>query len=162
MLDGWWHFEDGQRRLPSAPVLSRAQWQRALFEEGFSQVATAPESGSGSVGKYQSFLLAESDGNFIVENSDSVAPRTTGSLTKTTPLAERTAEPGLDPEEYQPAVEPLNNSAALAANAADDQIHLQALVEERVSAVLRKLLRLEVFEGNRREVTASGKLQKSD
>ncbi len=48
-----------------------------------------------------------------------------------------------DPEEQQP-VSPALSSAEAAANGTDDQEHLQALVEERVSAVLRKLLRLEM------------------
>ncbi len=96
LLDGWWHFEDGQRRLPNAPVLSRDQWKRALFEEGFCQIVTAEESEASGVGKYQSFLLAESDGSFLVENSDCRVPMATGS--KATPPTERTAKSVIDPE----------------------------------------------------------------
>ena len=142
LLDGWWHFEDGQRRLPSAPVLSRDQWQRALFEEGFCQATAAEGLGRSGVCKFQNLFLAESDGSFIVESSDSSGTMATGSPAATAPPTERTV--AIYPEDHL-VVPPLSN-AALTADTADDREHLQALVEERVSAVLRKVLRLEVFD----------------
>ena len=141
LLDGWWHFEDGQRRLPSAPVLSRDQWQRALFEEGFCQVTAA--EGRNGVGKFQSLFVAESDGSFIVQSSDSSATMATGSQATTALPTARTA--AIYPEDHPPVVPPLS-SAALTTDTTDDREHLQTLVEERVSVVLRKVLRLEAFD----------------
>src|SRR5260370_6144514 len=133
LLDGWWHFEDGERRRPSAPVLSRDQWHRALFEEDFRQVTAAEGSGPSGVGRFQSLLLAESDGSFIVESSDSSATLATGSPATTAPSTERA--PAINPEDLRPVV-PSLSSATLAEGAPDDREHLQTLVEERVSAVL--------------------------
>ncbi|HEY0791540.1 MAG TPA: SDR family NAD(P)-dependent oxidoreductase, partial [Chthoniobacterales bacterium] len=68
LLDAWWHFEDGERRLPGAPVLSREQWLQVLSEEGFCR-ATALEQGRPAMDTYLTCLAAESDGRFMVETS---------------------------------------------------------------------------------------------
>ncbi len=39
LLDGWWRFEDGARRLPHGPILSVAGWREALAETGFGAPA---------------------------------------------------------------------------------------------------------------------------
>jgi len=39
LLDGWWCFEDGERRLPHGPILSVAGWREALAEGGFGKPA---------------------------------------------------------------------------------------------------------------------------
>ncbi len=38
LLEGWWRFEDGERRLPGGPALSGDGWARALREAGFRSV----------------------------------------------------------------------------------------------------------------------------
>ena len=39
LLDGWWLFEDAQRRLPNGPILSAASWRAALSDNGFGAPA---------------------------------------------------------------------------------------------------------------------------
>ncbi|HKR63465.1 MAG TPA: beta-ketoacyl synthase N-terminal-like domain-containing protein, partial [Thermoanaerobaculia bacterium] len=35
LLDGWWRFEDRERRHPHAPIAGAAQWRTILADEGF-------------------------------------------------------------------------------------------------------------------------------
>ncbi|WP_228182536.1 SDR family NAD(P)-dependent oxidoreductase [Streptomyces anulatus] len=50
LLDGWWRFEDGFRRIPASPLAEPATWQALLRDKGFEQtvvhdaVAGAPRS----------------------------------------------------------------------------------------------------------------------
>ena len=71
LLDGWWHFEDGHRRLPNAPLLSCDQWREALIEEGFRRVMAAEKLRQIAVGDLQSLVLAENDGSFLVTTLES-------------------------------------------------------------------------------------------
>ena len=41
LLDGWWKFSDRDLR-PDYPLLSTAQWQKLLIDQGFSQVSMLP------------------------------------------------------------------------------------------------------------------------
>ncbi|HEX9925047.1 MAG TPA: SDR family NAD(P)-dependent oxidoreductase, partial [Anaerolineae bacterium] len=66
LLDGWWLFEDGAKRIEHTPLLSPDQWQRALADEGFRQVhisglAQVTEQAGGEYSS-QNIVLAESDG----------------------------------------------------------------------------------------------------
>ncbi|MCB0208007.1 MAG: methyltransferase [Anaerolineae bacterium] len=38
LLDGWWLFEDEERRIKHTPLLSFGQWQRLLEEVGFTDI----------------------------------------------------------------------------------------------------------------------------
>jgi len=57
LLDGWWLFEDGTRRLPYAPLLSAAMWRRQLWLQGFTALTLGP------------------DGQIVIAQSDGVATR---------------------------------------------------------------------------------------
>ncbi|MGY0777280.1 SDR family NAD(P)-dependent oxidoreductase [Azospirillum argentinense] len=62
LLDGWWAYGDGHRRMPHGPLLSPDLWRRALHAEGFTQVKllTAP-AGCGEH-LAQCVVVAVSDG----------------------------------------------------------------------------------------------------
>ena len=38
LTEGWWRFEDGERRLPHSPLLDEDAWQKILAGEGFDHV----------------------------------------------------------------------------------------------------------------------------
>ncbi|MTJ83778.1 MAG: KR domain-containing protein, partial [Telmatospirillum sp.] len=38
LLDGWWIYEDGHRRMPGTPMLNGHQWEDALRAAGFARV----------------------------------------------------------------------------------------------------------------------------
>jgi polyketide synthase PksM len=54
LLEGWWLFEDEPRRIPHAPLLSAASWERQLKRQGFSEVLTLGPEGQ--------ILIAQSNG----------------------------------------------------------------------------------------------------
>ncbi|HEY2322106.1 MAG TPA: SDR family NAD(P)-dependent oxidoreductase [Thermoanaerobaculia bacterium] len=56
LTEGWWRFEDGERRQPHSPLLSVPQWEASLAEAGYRNVRVLGAA-SGQV-----ILLAESDG----------------------------------------------------------------------------------------------------
>jgi acyl transferase domain-containing protein/enoyl-CoA hydratase/carnithine racemase/acyl carrier protein len=43
LLDGWWRFEDGARRIPGSPALTSASWRAVLEEVGFHWIACSRE-----------------------------------------------------------------------------------------------------------------------
>ncbi|HEY1110353.1 MAG TPA: SDR family NAD(P)-dependent oxidoreductase, partial [Opitutaceae bacterium] len=62
LLDGWWHADDAERRLPNAPLLAQAGWLRVLAEEGFVEAGSMERWLGESYDYPQTLLLAESDG----------------------------------------------------------------------------------------------------
>jgi acyl transferase domain-containing protein/enoyl-CoA hydratase/carnithine racemase/pimeloyl-ACP methyl ester carboxylesterase/acyl carrier protein/NAD(P)-dependent dehydrogenase (short-subunit alcohol dehydrogenase family)/ubiquinone/menaquinone biosynthesis C-methylase UbiE len=61
LTDGWWRFEDSERRLPQSPLLSIEQWRHALAEAGFDPLEA---------------LGAEPDKSGVVRQAVLVAART--------------------------------------------------------------------------------------
>lgn len=60
LLDGWWRFTDGQRRIPGTPSLTSSSWSEAMQQSGFKCIAssTAAEQALG-----QQIIAARADGN---------------------------------------------------------------------------------------------------
>lgn len=46
MLDGWWMFEDENKRLSGSPLLDYELWKNQLIENGFEEVASVCNSNS--------------------------------------------------------------------------------------------------------------------
>ena len=139
LLDGWWHFEDGHRRLPNAPLLSCDQWREALTEEGFRRVMAAEKLRQVTVGDLQSLVLAENDGSFLVTTLESspVAAKTLGA----------TVGSNHRPADFQKDLAPADQAESDFVSVEDqsaEREELQMLVEDRLTAVLREALRLEV------------------
>ncbi|SOC15856.1 SDR family NAD(P)-dependent oxidoreductase [Stappia indica] len=44
LLDGWWRFTDGERRIPGTPSLAPESWAAALREAGFDWIAGSGEA----------------------------------------------------------------------------------------------------------------------
>lgn len=59
LLDGWWRYEDPHLRIQGSPLLSTANWQHVLTQEGFRAIAL-PARDAEDLG--QQIILAESDG----------------------------------------------------------------------------------------------------
>ena len=57
LLDGWWRFEDGDARLPGAPLLDRARWTTALASAGFA--APACFGWQGAADSFQTLFVGE-------------------------------------------------------------------------------------------------------
>ncbi|HEY0790747.1 MAG TPA: SDR family NAD(P)-dependent oxidoreductase, partial [Chthoniobacterales bacterium] len=74
LLDGWWAFQDPERRLKNAPLLSIDQWRRALVQEGFPAPRVLGRSGGLFANLFQVVLAAESNGA-LNEPVASNAPR---------------------------------------------------------------------------------------
>ena len=63
LTKGWWQFQDGHRRLPHGPLLSRDQWHQALRAGGWSPSAERRIELGVQVDPMQHcLLLGESDG----------------------------------------------------------------------------------------------------
>ncbi|WP_437495035.1 SDR family NAD(P)-dependent oxidoreductase [Sorangium sp. So ce1014] len=62
LLDGWWRFEDPERRLPHSPLLDIERWQRELREQGFRAVQAACITSDQHEPLAQCLIAAESDG----------------------------------------------------------------------------------------------------
>ncbi|MCH2245137.1 MAG: SDR family NAD(P)-dependent oxidoreductase [Crocosphaera sp.] len=59
LLEGWWKFQDHDLR-PDYPLLSRYQWEKALQDTGFSQIATLPEvEGMPTILSQQAVIVAQ-------------------------------------------------------------------------------------------------------
>ncbi|MBN3728666.1 beta-ketoacyl synthase N-terminal-like domain-containing protein, partial [Burkholderia sp. Ac-20379] len=43
LLDGWWRFTDGARRIPGSPSLTPEGWRQVLADSGFATTGTTPE-----------------------------------------------------------------------------------------------------------------------
>ena len=57
LLDGWWHFEDADTRLPGAPLLDRARWSATLEAAGFAKPACF--GWQGATDSFQTLFVAE-------------------------------------------------------------------------------------------------------
>ncbi len=66
LLEGWWHFQDTEERLPDSPLIGSPSWKRILEREGFHSVQILP---SQAEGLQQSIIVAESDGITFVERN---------------------------------------------------------------------------------------------
>ncbi|WP_186400372.1 SDR family NAD(P)-dependent oxidoreductase [Stappia sp. P2PMeth1] len=44
LLEGWWRFTDGERRIPGTPSLAPESWAQALRESGFDWIAGSGEA----------------------------------------------------------------------------------------------------------------------
>ncbi|CAM2069330.1 Aminotransferase class III-fold pyridoxal phosphate-dependent enzyme [Sulfidibacter corallicola] len=62
LLDGWWLFEDGERRIPHSPLLDRDAWTRSLRENGFAEVACFGRGERSAVASLQHVITARYDG----------------------------------------------------------------------------------------------------
>ncbi|MBV9490805.1 MAG: methyltransferase, partial [Verrucomicrobia bacterium] len=140
LLDGWWHFEDGHRRLPRSPLLDRRQWQRVLVEEGYRQVTAAEQLRGVEVQHFQTLLLAESDGAFVV--ADAAAKPSGAQAADPAPSPQTARLPAVLGDERPPG-SVVESGGAPSRDPASDQQHRQALVEDRVAVVLKETLRLE-------------------
>ncbi|MFI6642896.1 beta-ketoacyl synthase N-terminal-like domain-containing protein [Streptomyces sp. NPDC050504] len=69
LLDGWWHHEDPHLRIQGSPLLSTANWQHVLTQEGFRAISL-PAQDAEDLG--QQIIVAESDG---VIRQATAAPR---------------------------------------------------------------------------------------
>ncbi|MGN7997308.1 beta-ketoacyl synthase N-terminal-like domain-containing protein, partial [Chitinophaga sp. 22308] len=54
LLDGWWLFEDEERRMEGGPALSADSWKQVLAANGFNKSGSFPEGG----GKEQQLVIA--------------------------------------------------------------------------------------------------------
>ena len=67
LLEGWWIFQDVERRIENAPLLTVEQWRRVLTEEGFRGVRVLGRSSPEAARLFQAVLVGESDGVFSSE-----------------------------------------------------------------------------------------------
>lgn len=68
LLDGWWLYEDGERRLPHSPLVNPISWEQVCKEVGYEQVNILGELGLG-----QNVIIAESNG-LIRQRMDKIRP----------------------------------------------------------------------------------------
>ncbi|AKJ29422.1 non-ribosomal peptide synthetase [Caldimonas brevitalea] len=59
LLEGWWRYEDGERRLPGGPAMSASTWRAVLEQTGFHS-ACFPAAGAEALGLQ--IMAAQSDG----------------------------------------------------------------------------------------------------
>ncbi len=71
LLDGWWLFRDGERRIDNAPLLTSTQWCQVFYDEGFREVSLLGRSTPAAARLFQAVVVGESDGvvAFDVVNS---------------------------------------------------------------------------------------------
>jgi acyl transferase domain-containing protein/acyl carrier protein/SAM-dependent methyltransferase len=74
LLDGWWIFQDVERRMVNAPLLTIEQWRTALKEEGFRGVQVLGRSRPETARLFQAVLVGESDGILSNEAVGNAAP----------------------------------------------------------------------------------------
>ncbi|WP_148313291.1 SDR family NAD(P)-dependent oxidoreductase [Sorangium cellulosum] len=115
LLDGWWRFEDPERRLPRSPLLDIERWQRELREQGFRAIQAACLTSDQDEPLAQCVIAAESDGAVT-------APRRAPTSISARPHR---------PEARRPEPAPSEVGSATAAS-------LQAAVLERVIAELAR------------------------
>ncbi|HYI12098.1 MAG TPA: SDR family NAD(P)-dependent oxidoreductase [Thermoanaerobaculia bacterium] len=118
LTEGWWQFEDAERRQAHSPLLNAAQWESSLAEAGFRSVRTLgamDELPSGQV-----LVVAESDG-WCVE-------------TPATTIVEAARESARVPESapVRPAdgVEELRAVVSTVLRMRDDELENDALFED--------------------------------
>jgi acyl transferase domain-containing protein/acyl carrier protein/SAM-dependent methyltransferase len=107
LLDGWWLFDDAEIRLPGAPLLSPALWERLLKEEGFKSVYTSGNSDDEDLGQH--VIIAESNGQTIqlaMSHDKNVLPASTPRSSPTTTTATSQAPPL--PAQTEPASQSTN------------------------------------------------------
>ena len=76
LLEGWWRFQDGEDRLPHAPLLDQQGWCRILGELGFGPVFPSPAHGEMEIP--QQVFLGVSNGLVpLAENPIVVQPKET-------------------------------------------------------------------------------------
>ncbi|MCP4701907.1 MAG: amino acid adenylation domain-containing protein, partial [Gammaproteobacteria bacterium] len=61
LLEGWWLFEDVDRRLKGSPLLNAKMWERLLEEEGFEHVMSLGQPDQNGTSP-QHIIIAESNG----------------------------------------------------------------------------------------------------
>jgi len=69
LLDGWWLFEDSEKRLPGSPLLGVEQWSKALASEGFENIKFLGSELNNEHGFSQHVILCESNGKQILEKN---------------------------------------------------------------------------------------------
>ncbi|GCB52025.1 SDR family NAD(P)-dependent oxidoreductase [Streptomyces sp. NL15-2K] len=62
LTDGWWAYQDGELRLPHAPLLQPAAWRAVLAASGFRDVRAQGAPGVPDAESGQHILIAEHDG----------------------------------------------------------------------------------------------------
>ena len=150
LLEGWWLYEDMERRLESSPLLSAKGWQRLLEEQGFERVVTlaAPASTGRALG--QNVIIAESDG-LIIRSNAAAQKKETESLATSVPSKNITAAQ-LPIEEKRPVTATANARIASvpATTSVVDKETLRLYVETKIIESLAAVLQLseDVFDKN--------------
>jgi acyl transferase domain-containing protein/thioesterase domain-containing protein/SAM-dependent methyltransferase len=75
LTDGWWAFEDAERRIANAPLLDVAGWRRVLEAAGFPRMARFGLPGESADRASQSVLVAERGGGEVAGAEVSFAAR---------------------------------------------------------------------------------------
>jgi acyl transferase domain-containing protein/SAM-dependent methyltransferase/aryl carrier-like protein len=67
LLDGWWRYDDAERRLHNSPLLDLAGWRQLLEETGYHGFVSLPAAHQ-TEKNYQHVIVAQSDGGCFVQN----------------------------------------------------------------------------------------------
>lgn len=138
LLDGWWNFEDPERRLPNAPLCNEEQWLRALREEGFTDVRLLGKDSAPARRMTQAVIVGVSDGRVAVDvSAPTLAAQTVG--LSASELPEQTTEADLD----EVLIEEVLGVVRLSLQAKDEVIGLDATFE---SLGVDSILAVEIVE----------------
>ena len=77
LLDGWWLFEDGHRRIAHSPLISTTGWQNVLAEEGFQDIHVVGNVSPEGIVLSQAVFMAQRDWRdiLVVEKGSSNSER---------------------------------------------------------------------------------------
>lgn len=65
LLEGWWLYEDEEKRIKGSPLLSTGMWRKVLAEQGFRRVTLLGRDDNGQNALGQNVIIAESNGVII-------------------------------------------------------------------------------------------------
>lgn len=69
LTEGWWLYEDADRRLECSPLLSTSRWTEILNFNGFSSIRALGVPGIDEDKLQQGIIIGENDGMALVENT---------------------------------------------------------------------------------------------
>lgn len=132
LLDGWWLYEDDERRLPDSPLVNPISWEQVCKEVGYEHVKVLGELGLG-----QNVVIAESNG-LLRQRTDKVRS-----------ISHDVTGPIEMPSEGEVKRLPLSTNVVETDLLEEDMLHLQQSVEQLICNSINKQLGILTTEINK-------------
>ncbi|WP_051908584.1 GNAT family N-acetyltransferase [Candidatus Odyssella acanthamoebae] len=109
LTEGWWLFEDAQKRIPFSPILTQKQWREELGNLGFYVALMPYEVSEIEEDMEQRVILAESDGVITQDLLElkEVTPRAEHAFRTNSSISTSQSAPSLPLSQYGISVESL-------------------------------------------------------